>query len=127
MTGRPAARTALGAERRGRRRPAPTRPTSSIRTTTRNVLAPQWSPRGDTIIFGIGVFNAFFNGFNGLFLKPGDRAEGGAQVAMINADGSGFREVTSGAEQQRLSVDGAGRQALRLPLVRSRRRTACGS
>ena len=37
---------------------------------TRNVLAPQWSPGGDTIIFGIGVFNAFFNGFNGLFLKP---------------------------------------------------------
>ena len=33
--------------------------------------APQWSPSGDTIIFGIGAFNAFFNGFNGLFLKPG--------------------------------------------------------
>ena len=45
----------------------------------RNVLAPQWSPSGDKIIFGIGVYNAFFNGFNGLFLKPEDRAEGGAQ------------------------------------------------
>jgi TolB protein len=64
---------------------------------TRNVLAPQWSPAGDTIVFGIGVFNAFFNGFNGLFLKPGDRVESGAQVAMIHADGSGFRELTSGA------------------------------
>jgi Tol biopolymer transport system component len=63
---------------------------------TRNVLGPQWSPRGDTIIFGIGVFNAFFNGFHGLFLKPEDRAEGGAQIAMINADGSGFRELTAG-------------------------------
>jgi Tol biopolymer transport system component len=62
----------------------------------RNVLAPQWSPSGDTIIFGIGVFNAFFNGFHGQFLKPGDRAEGGAQIAVIHPDGSGFREVTTG-------------------------------
>jgi Tol biopolymer transport system component len=31
-----------------------------------------------------------------LFLKPGDRIEGGAQIAMINADGSGFQELTSG-------------------------------
>jgi len=62
----------------------------------RNVLAPQWSPKGDTIIFGVGVFNAFFNGFNGLFLKQGDRAEGGAQIAMINPDGTGFREITTG-------------------------------
>jgi TolB protein len=62
----------------------------------RNVLAPQWSPSGDTVIFGVGVFNAFFNGFHGLFLKPEDRAEGGAQIAVIRPDGSGFREVTSG-------------------------------
>jgi TolB protein len=63
---------------------------------TRNVLGPQWSPRGDALVFGIGIFNAFFNGFHGLFLKPGDRTEGGAQVAMIAADGSGFRELTQG-------------------------------
>jgi TolB protein len=63
---------------------------------TRNVLAPQWTPRGDGILFAVGTFNAFFNGFHGLFLKPEDRAEGGAQVAMINADGTGFHEVTSG-------------------------------
>jgi TolB protein len=63
---------------------------------TRNVLAPQWSPRGDQIIFGVGVFNGFFNGFNGLFLKPGDRAEGGAQIAVIAPDGTGFRELTAG-------------------------------
>jgi Tol biopolymer transport system component len=63
---------------------------------TRNVLGPQWSPRGDSIIFSIGIFNAFFNGFHGLFLKPEDRAEGGAQIAMINADGSGYRELTKG-------------------------------
>jgi TolB protein len=66
------------------------------RDAARNVLGPQWSPRGDRIIFGVGVFNAFFNGFHGLFLKPEDRAEGGAQVATVNPDGSGFRELTSG-------------------------------
>jgi Tol biopolymer transport system component len=62
----------------------------------RNVLAPQWSPQGDRVIFGLGVFNLFFNGFNGLLLKPGDRTEGGAQIAVVNPDGSGFREITAG-------------------------------
>ena len=66
------------------------------RDPARNVLGPQWSPGGDRIIFGIGVFNAFFNGFHGLFLKPEERAEGGAQVAMINPDGSEYRQLTSG-------------------------------
>ncbi|HEV3062084.1 MAG TPA: hypothetical protein VGY48_27790 [Vicinamibacterales bacterium] len=68
------------------------------RDDARNVLAPQWSPRGDTIIFSVGVFNAFFNGFNARFVKPGERAEGGAQIAVIHPDGSGFREITSGSE-----------------------------
>ena len=63
---------------------------------TRNVMAPSWSPAGDTILFGIGVYNLFFNGFNGTVFKSEDRIEGGAQIAMINADGSGYREVTSG-------------------------------
>jgi Tol biopolymer transport system component len=67
------------------------------RDPKRNILAPQWSPDGRTIIFGIGSFRAFFNGFHSVFVNPGDRAEDGAQVAMINPDGSGFREVTSGA------------------------------
>jgi Tol biopolymer transport system component len=70
--------------------------TTIYQDKTRNVLAPQWSPSGDTIVFGIGVFNAFFNGFHGVFLKPGDRAEGGAQIAVIKPDGTGYREVTSG-------------------------------
>src|SRR4029079_10354008 len=64
--------------------------------TQRNVLGPPWSPAGHALVCGIGTFNAFFNGFNGLFLKPEDRAEGGAQIALVNADGSGFRELTSG-------------------------------
>jgi len=62
----------------------------------RNVLAPQWSPRGDRIVFGVGVFNAFYNGFNGLFLKPEDRVEGGAQIAVMQPDGKDVREVTTG-------------------------------
>ena len=62
----------------------------------RNVLGPQWSPDGAQILFGIGEFNAFFNGFHGKFHQPADRIDGGAQVAIINADGSGFREVTTG-------------------------------
>lgn len=62
-----------------------------------NVLGPQWSPDGNSIVFSVGTFNAFFNGFHGLFFKPGDRAEDGAQIAMINPDGSGFRELTTGA------------------------------
>ncbi len=68
-----------------------------FRDPARNVLGPQWSPNGERIIFGLGVFNAFFNGFHGQFLKPADRTEGGAQIAMVNPDGSGFRELTSGA------------------------------
>jgi Tol biopolymer transport system component len=63
---------------------------------TRNVMAPSWTPSGDKILFGIGVYNLFFNGFNGLVLKSEDRIEGGAQIAMVNVDGTGFHEVTSG-------------------------------
>ena len=63
---------------------------------SRNVLAAQWSPQGDKIIFSIGEFGAFFGGFHEIFLKPADRVEGGAQVAMVNANGSGFEELTSG-------------------------------
>ncbi len=55
-----------------------------------------WSPDGENIIFGIGGFAAFFNGFHSVFLKPVDRVEDGAQIAMINADGTGFRELTTG-------------------------------
>jgi Tol biopolymer transport system component len=62
----------------------------------RNVLAAEWSPRGDKIIFSIGAFGAFFNGFHEVFVKPADRVEGGAQIAIVNPDGSGFEELTSG-------------------------------
>ena len=60
------------------------------------IIAPQWSPRGDAIIFGIGKFAAFLDFTIGA-KKPLDSTNGGAQVAVINADGSGFRKITSGA------------------------------
>ena len=62
----------------------------------RNVMAPSWSPSGDKIIFGVGVYNLFFNGFNGLVQSHDDRIEGGAQIATIKPDGADYREVTSG-------------------------------
>src|SRR6185312_10811906 len=62
---------------------------------SRNVLAPQWSPGGDRVIFSIGEFAAFFDGFHKLFLKSGDRVESGAQIATVKADGTGFEELTA--------------------------------
>jgi hypothetical protein len=51
---------------------------------TRNVLAPQWLPGGDRIIFSVGEFPAFFDGFHRLFLKSADRVDGGAQIAIVS-------------------------------------------
>jgi Tol biopolymer transport system component len=65
---------------------------------TRNAFVGGWSPRGDKVVFALGGFGAFFDGFRSEFHKPGDRVEGGAQIAIINADGSGFQELTSGAD-----------------------------
>jgi Tol biopolymer transport system component len=59
------------------------------------ILGPQWSPGGDSIVFGIGKFSAFLDFAIGA-KKPVDPVNGGAQVAIINADGSGFRKITSG-------------------------------
>jgi Tol biopolymer transport system component/ABC-type molybdate transport system substrate-binding protein len=62
----------------------------------RNVLGPQWSPDGKTILFGVGTYQAFFNGFVSRIMSHDDRIEGGAQIAMIDPEGGGFREITSG-------------------------------
>ncbi len=61
-----------------------------------NIMAPAWSPSGDRIIFGIGTYAAFYNGFHSQFFSASDRVEGGAQIAMIRPDGSGYTQVTSG-------------------------------
>jgi Tol biopolymer transport system component len=95
MTGRPPAGAVLGSSV-VTGAPGTDKTEVIFKDDRRNVLGPQWSPNGDTIIFGVGVFNAFFNGFHGLFLKQEDRVEDGAQIAVIRSDGSGFREVTSG-------------------------------
>jgi Tol biopolymer transport system component len=79
------------------------------RDPSRNILGPQWSQDGQSLIFGVGIFNAFFNGFHGEFLQPADRVEGGAQIAMIKADGTGYRELTTGPNNNgfpSLSPDG---------------------
>ena len=65
---------------------------------TRNAFVGGWSPRADKVVFSLGAYAAFFDGFRSEFHKPGDRVEGGAQLAMINADGSGFQELTTGPD-----------------------------
>ena len=59
------------------------------------ILAPQWSPDSKQIVFGIGEFSAFLNSSIG-DEKPFDPVNGGAQVGLIHADGSGFQVITSG-------------------------------
>jgi TolB protein len=68
-------------------------PRPIFKPSGRIAISASWSPRGDTILLGLGAFNAFQ--FKGDFSTG--RVDGGAQVAMIKPDGSGFREVTSGA------------------------------
>jgi TolB protein len=59
------------------------------------ILGPQWSPDGKQIVVGVGIFTSFLDDEAG-GKKPIDSANGGAQVAIVNADGSGFHLVTSG-------------------------------
>ena len=59
------------------------------------VLAPQWSPDSKQIVVGVGSFTAFLD-FAAGTKEPIDRVNGGAQVAILNADGTGFHLVTSG-------------------------------
>jgi len=71
--------------------------TTIYRDLTRNVLGPTWSNDGKTIMFGVGTYPTFFNGFVNRILSHEQRVEGGAQIAAINADGTEYREVTRGA------------------------------
>jgi Tol biopolymer transport system component len=61
----------------------------------RLILAPQWSPDGKQLVFGIGAFSAFLD-FSIGEKKPFDPVNGGAQVGIVDVDGSGFQVVTSG-------------------------------
>jgi TolB protein len=59
------------------------------------ILAPQWSPDSLQMVFGVGQFSAFLDFAIGA-KKPADRVNGGAQVGVVNADGSGYRVITAG-------------------------------
>lgn len=67
------------------------------RDLKRNVLGPSWSRDGKTIMFGVGTYETFFNGFANRIMSHEQRVEGGAQIAVINADGTEFRTITTGA------------------------------
>jgi Tol biopolymer transport system component len=67
----------------------------TVFTDKRLILAPQWSPDGKQLVFGIGLFSAFLDFAIGE-KKPFDPVNGGAQVGIMNVDGSGFQVVTSG-------------------------------
>ena len=47
-----------------------------------NAIAPQWSAKGDAIVFGLGGFILFTGGMKPQVLKPQDRVDGGAQIAL---------------------------------------------
>jgi Tol biopolymer transport system component len=72
------------------------KPDRAILTRKDLILAPQWSPDGKQIVVGVGDFTAFLD-FAAGGKKPNDPINGGAEVAILNADGSGFHIVTSGA------------------------------
>jgi TolB protein len=60
------------------------------------VLGPQWSPDGKQIVVGVGGFTAFLD-FAAGGKKPNDALNGGAEIGILNADGTGFHVVTSGS------------------------------
>jgi len=59
------------------------------------IIAPQWSADGKEIVAGVGGFSSLLD-FSVGNKKPADPVNGGAQVAIMNADGSGYRLLTSG-------------------------------
>jgi Tol biopolymer transport system component len=71
------------------------KPARSILEQKGLILAPSWSPDGKQIVVGVGIFDAFLDSDAGA-KKPIDPVNGGAQVGIVNADGSGFHLITSG-------------------------------
>jgi TolB protein len=71
------------------------KPGRSILTQKNLILSPSWSPDGKQIVAGVGIFTAFLDEEAG-GKKPIDLINGGAQVGIVNADGSGFHLITSG-------------------------------
>jgi Tol biopolymer transport system component len=71
------------------------KPARSILDKKGLILGPSWSPDGKQIVAGVGIFTAFLDDEAGA-KKPIDSLNGGAQLGMVNADGSGFHLITSG-------------------------------
>jgi TolB protein len=71
------------------------KPARSILEQKGLILGPSWSPDGRQIVVGVGIFTAFLD-FDAGGKKPIDPINGGAQVGIVNADGSGFHLITSG-------------------------------
>jgi TolB protein len=61
-----------------------------------SALAPQWATSTDTIYFGLGQFRLFQDKFHYTVHSVKDRVDGGAHIAMIKPDGSGFQQLTTG-------------------------------
>jgi TolB protein len=68
------------------------KPARSILERKEVMVAPKWSPDGRQIVFGIGLFISFAGGE-----KPIDAKNGEDQIGIVNADGSDFKVITSGA------------------------------
>jgi TolB protein len=64
------------------------KPARAILERQEVILGPQWSYDGGRIIFGIGAFPLFMTSIGG---------QDPAQLGIVNADGSGFQLITSGA------------------------------
>jgi TolB protein len=71
------------------------KPARSILERPDLIIAPQWSADGKQIVVGVGLFSSFLD-FTVGNKKPVDSANGGAQVAIVNDDGSEFQVLTSG-------------------------------
>ena len=71
------------------------KPEKTILSRKDLILGPSWSPDGKQIVVGVGQFSAFLD-FEIGNKKPVDAVNGGAQVAILDADGSGFHTVTAG-------------------------------
>jgi len=71
------------------------KPGQSILSQTGLILGPAWSPDGKQLVVGVGAFTAFMD-FDAGPKKPIDPVNGGAQVGIVNADGTGFHLITSG-------------------------------
>ena len=89
VTGRPPAGSILGSSV-GIATPGSNDVKIVFQDLKRNVLAPAWAPNGERIIFCVACSTRFSTASTA-FPKSEDRSEGGAQIAVINPDGTGFR------------------------------------